>query len=138
MLEYVFFQEAPRKHFQEFLTEQGLAWTLEPGDLETLVVVDEAGLDDELAERVESMYDELFAAEEALQAEQAAPPLRPDDGSGLTIKLPHNHSVFVQLPPELVDRVLTVITAEELTVLVGVIARAVADAGTPPRPQRSE
>ncbi len=39
---------------------------LEPGDLETLVVVDETGLDDELAERVESMYDKLFAAEEAL------------------------------------------------------------------------
>ncbi len=129
MLEYVFFQEAPRKHFQEFLTEQGLAWTLEPGVLETLVVVDEAGLDDELAERVESMYDELFAVEEALRVEHAAPPLRPHDSSGLTIKLPDERSVSIQLPPELVDRILTVITAEELAVLVEVIARTVADAG---------
>jgi len=130
MLEYVFFQEAPRKHFQEFLTEQGLAWTLETGVLETLVVVDEAGLDDELAERVESMYDELFAVEEALRAGHVAPPLRPHDSSGLTIKLPDKRSVSIQIPPELVDRMLTVITAEELAVLVEVIAQAVADAGS--------
>jgi len=75
------------------------------------------------------MYDELFAAEEALQAEHAAPPLRPHDGSGLTIKLPDGRGVYVQLPPELVDRMLTVITAEELAVLVEVIANAVTDAG---------
>ncbi len=136
MLEYVFFQEAPRKQFQEFLTEQGLAWTLESGDFETLVVVDEAGLDNELAERVESMYDELFAVEEALQAERAAPPRRPDDGSGLTVKLPDERSVYVRLPPELVERVLTVITAEELAVLVEVIACTVADAAAP-GPERS-
>ena len=57
-------------------------------------------------------------------------PLRPHDGSGLTIKLPDERSVSIQLPPELIDRMLTVITAEELEVLVEVIAHAVADAGS--------
>jgi len=128
MLEYVFFQEVQRKRFQDFLSEQGLAWTLEPGDLETLVVVDEAGLDDELAERLESIYDDLFAEEQAQHAEKPPPPVRPDDGSGLTIQLPDGLTVCAQLPPELIARVLTVITAEELAAMVEEIARAVADA----------
>jgi len=131
MLEYVFFQEVQRKRFQDFLSEQGLAWTLEPGDLETLVVVDEAGLDDELAERLESIYDDLFAEEQAQHADKPPAPVHPDDESGLTIRLPDDLTVYARLPPELVARVLTVITAEELAGMVKEIARAVANARGP-------
>ncbi len=125
MLEYVFFQEAPRKHFQDFLTEQGLAWTLEPGDLETLVVVDEAGLDDELAERIEAVYDELFSAEQSVYFTNLPQSARDDDGSGIVIQTPDGGGIYVTLPQELIQRLLTVITAEELGYLVDAIARAV-------------
>jgi len=125
MLEYVFFQEAPRKHFQDFLTEQGLAWTIEPGDLETLVVVDEAGLDGELAERIEAVYDELFSAEQSVYFTSLPQSARDDDGSGIVIQLPDGGRVYVALPQELIQRLLTVITAEELGCLVDAIAHAV-------------
>lgn len=125
MLEYVFFQEEPRKRFQEFLSGQGLAWALEPGDLETLVIVDEAGMDHELAERVESIYDELFAMEQSLS--DASPPTsaRVDEESGVVIKLQDGRSVCAHLPRELIHRVLTVVTTEELGVLVDAVMRAV-------------
>jgi hypothetical protein len=126
MLEYVFFEEAPRKRFQDFLAAQGLAWTLEPGTLETLVVVDEAGLDDELAERIESVYDELFALEQAVHSPRPAAPAEvDDDDDSVTIRIPDGRTLHTDLPQELVHRVLTVITAEELALLAEVIARAV-------------
>ncbi|WP_295584106.1 hypothetical protein [uncultured Lamprocystis sp.] len=124
MLEYVFFQEAPRKHFQDFLTAQGLAWTLEPGNLETLVVVDEAGLDDELAERIEAVYDELFSAEQSVYSTSLPQSAQDGDGNGIVIQLPNGGGIAVALPQELLQRILTVITAEELGCLVGAIARA--------------
>jgi hypothetical protein len=126
MLEYVFFQETTRKRFQDFLTEQGLAWTLEPGDLETLVIVDEAGMDDELAERIESVYDDLFALEQSAQDPILPPPTGgDDDGSGVVIKLKDGHRVYAALPPGLIQRLLTVITPEELAALVDAITHAV-------------
>ena len=133
MLEYVFFQDASRKRFQEFLAEQGLTWTLEEGVLETLVVVDEAGLDDELAECIEAIYDELFAEEQVTKATPPRPP-SPDDGSGLDIKIPDGGTLVAQLPPELVTRLLSVITTEELGTLAELIARAVLNLERP-RPQ---
>ena len=125
MLEYVFFQEIPRKRFQEFLTEQGLAWTLEPGDLETLVVVDEAGLDDELAERIESVYDDLFSLEQSAQDPSPPHAAQDDGGGGVVIKLPDGRAVHAELRPGLIQRLLTVITPEEFDALVEVIAHAV-------------
>lgn len=125
MLEYVFFQEEPRKRFQEFLTGQGLAWTLEPGDLETLVIVDEAGMDHELAERVESVYDELFANERSLSDPSAPIVAGVDAEGGVVIKLHDGRAVCARVPQQLIQRVLTVVTAEELGILVEAVRRAV-------------
>ena len=128
MLEDVFFQDPPRKRFQNFLTEQGLAWSLEPGDLETLVIVDEAGMDEELAERVECMYDELFATDQAVPSAPAPPPVLPDERIPIIFQLPDGRELEARLPRELTERVLTVITPGELAVLAGAAARAALDA----------
>lgn len=130
MLEYVFFQDPPRKQFQDFLTEQGLAWSLEPGDLETLVIVDEAGMDEDLAERVECEYDELFAADQAVSSAPTPPPAPPDDRIPIVFLLPDGRELEARLPRELTERVLTVITPGELAVLAGAAARAALDAST--------
>lgn len=129
MLEYVFFQDAPRKQFQDFLSEQGLAWTLEPGDLETLVVVDEAGLDEDLTERIECLYDEIFAAEQVVRTA----PVPADDSRVIGFQLPGGRTVETRLPRELIERLLTVITPGELTGLAETIAHAaIGAAATPP------
>ena len=125
MLEYVFFQEPSRQHFQDFLNEQGLAWTLEPGDLETLIVVDEAGMDDELAERVESFYDELLAMDQDVQETRIPHATPQDDRSGVIVTLQDGRTLFAGLPSGLIPRLLTVITAAELTVMVDAVTRAV-------------
>ena len=125
MLEYVFFQELPRKRFQKFLKEQGLLWTLEFGDMETLVVIDDAGVDDELADRIESTYDELFAMDQATYGSIAAGSVDLDPEEGVAVRLENGHTVIADVPPELVSRVLTAISPEELRIFVDSVARAV-------------
>lgn len=124
MLEYVFFHEVPRKRFQEFLKEQGLVWTLESGDMETLVVIDDVGVDDTLADRIESVYDELFAMDQAICSSASAEPA--DQGiEGVAVRLESGRTVVADLPPELVSRVLTAISPQELRVFVDAVARAI-------------
>ncbi len=124
MLEYVFFQEQPRKRFQEFLKEQGLVWTLEAGEMETLVVIDVTGVDDELAERIESVYDELFAMEQALYAAASQPP-DTEAATAVAVHLKDGRKVLADLPPDLAIRVLTAISPEELRIFVAAIVDAV-------------
>jgi hypothetical protein len=124
MLEYVFFQDPPRKRFQEFLKEQGLVWSLESDETETLVVIDEAGVDEELAERIESVYDELFAMEQATLAAAGPRFADRDIVTGVVVRLKNGRAVYADLPPELVSRVLTAISPDELTAFADAIAAA--------------
>jgi hypothetical protein len=130
MLEYVFFQEQPRKRFQELLKEQGLVWTLEPGEMETVVVIDETGMDAELADRIEAFYDELFAME---QADYAAtlPKADREPPTAVAVRRKDGRTVFAELPPELVARVLTAISPEELQGFVDAIVDAAQDSNGP-------
>ena len=127
MLEYVFFEQEPRERFQGFLAEQGIDWTLETRDPETLVVIDDATIDDELADRIEDLYDELFDMEQAIY--EASIPKSPDHytGTGVVVNLKDGRAVYANLPPELLNRVLTVVSPEELGTIVDAIVSAVED-----------
>lgn len=132
MLEYVFFDNEPRARFMTFLAEQGLTWTLENRDPETLVVVDESQLDDDLAERLESFYDELFDLEQSLFETKRAS--RGEGGAplGIEIRLRDGRSVRPDLPQELVNRALTVLSVEELSTLLNAVV-ALAEESDPHR-----
>ncbi|MGE5154248.1 MAG: hypothetical protein ACM3ST_09550 [Bdellovibrio bacteriovorus] len=126
MLEYVFFEKEPRGRFQSFLDQQGIPWTLEAGDPESVVVVDDARLDATLAERLETLYDELFALEQSLfVSDKKAPP--PKD-KGLPLRLKDGTRLRADLPEELVKRLQSVLSAEELDAIADAIACALDDA----------
>jgi hypothetical protein len=132
MLEYVFFEEAPRLRFQAFLEAHGVRWTLEPSHPETLVVIDDTGLDDDLTDRVESVYDELFALEQRLFAEQRAPTPAAPAAPRTLLRLKDGTELRAELPPELTERLLTVISREELDLVADAIVCAFEDAEGPP------
>jgi hypothetical protein len=102
MLEYVFFEEQPRERFQSFLEQHGVPWTLEPGDPESVVVVDDARLDAALADRVEALYDELFALEQGLFVSDRTP--SPPQDRGLRLRLKDGTRLQADLPDELIKR----------------------------------
>jgi hypothetical protein len=134
MLEYVFFQEQPRKRFQGLLKEQGLTWTLEAGEMETVVVIDETGVDAELADRIEAFYDELFALEQAHYA-ATLPAADRESATAVAVRRKDGRTIVADLPPELVARILTAISPDELRDFVDTIVDAVHDPnGRTPNP----
>lgn len=125
MLEYVFFEKEPRRRFEAFLDQQGVPWTLEPGHPETMVVVDDARIDAVLADRLESLYDELFALEQSLfVSDKVQTQARP---KGVPLRLKDGSTLHADLPQELMDRLLTVISPEELDLIADAIVCAFED-----------
>lgn len=127
MLEYVFFDEEPRLRFQAFLQQHGVQWTLEPAPPETLVVVDDTGMDEELADSLESLYDELFALEQGRFASRRTPAPAPGKPQGVLLHLKDGTELRAELPPDLVDRVLTAISPDELDLIADAVVCAFED-----------
>jgi hypothetical protein len=126
MLEYVFFEEQPRERFQSFLEQHGVPWTLEPGDPESVVVVDDARLDAALADQLEALYDELFALEQGLFVSDRTP--SPPQDRGLRLRLKDGTRLQADLPDELIKRLRSLLSAEELDLIADAIACALDDA----------
>lgn len=128
MLEYVFFEEEPLQRFQAFLNQHRVPWTLEPGDPETLVVVDDAGIDEAMADRVEALYDELFALEHSLFVADSVQAQVKPSAKGVPLHLKDGTTLHADLPEELTKRLLTVISTDELDLIADAIACALEDA----------
>lgn len=133
MLEYVFFQDEPRQQFLTFLAGQGVAWGLEARGSEIVVVIDDSALDDELLGRLELLYDDLFDLERSLYEQRRG---RAEGRRGVVLSLKDGRAVTAELPGELVDRILTVLSPEELGCLADAIAQAVESAGPEARPAK--
>jgi len=122
LLEYVFFQEEPRQQFLAFLAAQGVPWGLEARDPEIVVVIDDTTLAEDLLERLELLYDDLFDLDQQIFEKKRG---RLGGRRSLTLSLRHGRALAVELPADLVDRVLTVLTPQELNNLADGIAQAV-------------
>ena len=126
LLEYIFFHQQSCDRFKQFLRETGVE-TLKEGidetDVEALTVYIADDLDEEISEKIEQFYDEMMEMDEALVMEN-------DDSDeysqvGLAVSLKDGRSVMASVDPDVLNRVLTVITHDELGKLVDVIADAV-------------
>lgn len=120
MLEYVFFEEEPRRRFQAFLDQHAVPWSLESGQPESIVVVDDSAMDETRADRMEVLYEELFALEQSLFAAQSGA-TAPPKTKGLPLHLKDGTSLYADLPTELVNRILSVVTPEELDAIAEAI-----------------
>jgi hypothetical protein len=126
MLEYIFFHRKPYQQFLEFLREQHIT-PLKEGtdqtDIQGLVVYLQDNLDDELSERIEDFYDAMMAIDEELVMDDA----EADEMSqvGVAVTLNDGRSVLASVDPMVLNRVLTVISHQQLGELVDAIAYAV-------------
>ena len=126
LLEYIFFHPQSCERFKQFLQQNGVAMLKEgvdQTDVEGLTVYISDDLDEEISEKIENFYDEMMELDESLVIE--------DDDSdeysqvGLAVTLNDGRSVMASVDPDVLNRVLTVITHDELGKLVDVIADAV-------------
>jgi len=128
MFEYVFFNEVLRGRFVAMLDEQPLPWDGRDTDEGYSVFVSE-DIDDDTMERLEAVYDELMDEQRTIVA---ADELNHDDGiHRVGVQFSDSDGIVgqVHLDPELVNRLLRVISIEELQELVQTVAAQVTSGG---------
>ena len=126
LLEYIFFHSEPCNRFKKFLHDKGVALLkegIDETDVEAQLVFIADDLADDLSDEIENFYDEMMELNESLVMQEAGA----DEmcSVGLAVSLTDGRSVLASVDPDVLNRVLTVISHDELGRLVDAIADAV-------------
>ncbi len=128
--EYIFFDEALRDRFIDFVSVQGISSGFHPDLVEGFVVELPAGLSTDLQAAIEVEYDALMDLQRDLL--DAAEDEDARDLMGVAVTLPDGQSCVVRLPPVYGRRLIQHFSVEEIHGLVSVIAQNVANPSTGP------
>ena len=124
MLEYVLFDKKPFQIFIDWLKEKAVAHEVAMEEGNYLIQVPE-DLDDDLLEAVEEKYDECMDMNEELQTAEANEVGDAYAMSGILVTLKDGSVSHADVDPDLVNRMLSAISAEELNDFVSAIVDAV-------------
>ena len=132
MLEYVFFDERPRDQFVTFLQQKSVELKLEDDEGLLKVWISE-DLDDDLDEAIEDFYDDMMALNQQLYEDENNDAEVGYNAAGIVLELNTGDNVYAQVDPELLGRIMTVVTPDEFNTVVNAIVEAVEnpDARTP-------
>ena len=132
MLEYVFFDERPRDQFVNFLQEKAVELKLEEDEGLLKVWISE-DLGDDLDEAIEDFYDDMMALNQQLYEDENNEAEVGYNAAGIVLELNTGENVYAQVNPELLGRIMTVVTPDEFNTVVNAIVEAVEnpDARTP-------
>ena len=122
MLEYIFFHDEPRKQFIQYLVKQDIPYEEQNDSMGMVVAVSEE-LGEDIEEVIEARYDELMEnAEELLVSDGEA---AEKDVAAITITLDDGKTIYASVSPNVINRVLAVISTQELNDLVNSIVSSV-------------
>jgi hypothetical protein len=124
MLEYVFFDERPRDQFVNFLQEKAVELKLEEDEGLLKVWISE-DLDDDLDEAIEDFYDDMMAFNQQLYEDENNEAEVGYNAAGIVLELNTGENVYAQVDPELLGRIMTVVTPDEFNTVVNAIVEAV-------------
>lgn len=125
MLSYIFFDDELRDRFTGFLKERGVAYSESPDPLGQAAVAIAEDLDDDLYDAIEGHYDELSQLQE--RRLQGTGDRLEMNRAGIRVTLGDGRPCMVRLDADLVSRLLTVLSLDELQELVTIAARSGAD-----------
>lgn len=123
MLEYIFFDERPWQQFITFLEGKGLQ-PLSASENQGFMVRLPEDTDDNLMDDIEAYYDEMLDMNEALFVEQADATEHVHT-AGVTVNLSDGRSVQAAVDPKLLNRILDVLSTDELGQFINAIVDAV-------------
>jgi hypothetical protein len=133
MLEYIFFDERPWRRFIDYLESLGLTPQASSNEEGWLAALPE-DLDDALDEKIEAFYDQMLEMNESLVAEEEGQ--AHVHTAGINVTLADGRVVQAAVDPRLMQRLLTVISTDELGDLVNAIVDAVENPDERPFCQR--
>ncbi|MCP4992423.1 MAG: hypothetical protein GY934_01355 [Gammaproteobacteria bacterium] len=122
MLEYIFFDERPWNQFIAYLQKLGLEPQSAQEEQGFLVSLPD-DTDDGLMEDIEAFYDEMLDMNEALFIEESGE--EHVHNAGVNISLSGGRTVEAMVSPVLLNRILEVLSTDELGEFVSAIADAI-------------
>jgi hypothetical protein len=125
MLEYIFFNKKTCSLFEKSATSSGITPVVDCQDGYFSVRLAEDS-DEDALEKLEEFYDELLDMDRLL-AEQQTDLSENINTAGITIQLKDGRNVYASVSPDLLNKVMQSISADELNTLVCAITEAVED-----------
>jgi hypothetical protein len=122
MFDYIFFREDNRDSFAGYIKDNGLKAELTETHDGMLVSIDE-DIDDPLLDKIEEYYDSLMTECENIIAEEEGD--QHLNTAGITLNLQDGRSIQTAVDPNIINRMLTVLSMKELGDFVKTIVNAV-------------
>jgi hypothetical protein len=122
MLEYILFHEQSLNRFVEWLEQHSIPHQNKNDEMGLVVAVPD-DLSDELTDTIDTYYEELLADTESLLADEGE--TLEKHAAAISVRLTDGRTIEASAPPDILKRVLSVITVEELEELVNAIARGI-------------
>ena len=122
MLEYIFFHDEPRKQFLQYIESLDIPHVEQDDTMGMIVAIPEE-LGEDIEDEIEAHYDKLMedAEERLAEAGEAAE----IDVAAMTISLQSGDTIYASVEPKALNRILSVITTQELNDLVNSIVSSV-------------
>ena len=126
-MEYLFFEQSLAERFKSACEKKGaekvsIVTEETPSDGDAYSVVIESLTDEALAETIESLYDEFFFGEQAAQVEGNSEEGVLADACGVQVKLSTGQYTTVEIAPEIMNKILSVLTVDELQQFLAQVA----------------
>ena len=122
MLEYIFFHDGPRRQFLQYLESLDIPH-VEQNDTMGMIVAVPEDMGEDIEDKIETNYDELMENAEELLIEDGKGAEK--DVAAITISLQSGETIYASVDPKVLNRILGVITTQELNDLVNSIVSSV-------------
>ena len=122
MLEYIFFHDQPRQKIISYLVNHDIPYNKQNDTMGMIIAVPE-DMGDDIEDDIEAYYDKLMEDAEELLIEDGE--VAEKDVAAITISLQSGETIYASVDPKVLNRVLGVITTQELNDLVNSIVSSV-------------
>ncbi len=126
MLEYVLFHEELFKSFVDWLKSKGVSTeTRSDNEDESYVIKIPEDLDDDLLDEIDEKYDALMDMNQQMVNDEEKESQQGHHMAGIVVALKDGSISYADVDPDLLGRVMSAISPEELGEIVAAIADAV-------------
>jgi len=129
MLEYVFFNLQPCTAFTTHAESKGIRVNVDEDDGSYIVTLSE-DIDEALLDTLERLYDELIDLDRDIEEQKLDDSADNKHTAGITVELDDGSTVYANVSPLLLSKLLQCIDFQELNILVDAIAKAVENRDT--------
>ncbi|MEZ5450284.1 MAG: hypothetical protein R3E89_15385 [Thiolinea sp.] len=125
VLEYLFFTRQMADRFTEALRQRGLPWEEEVESVQSAIVLKiSEGVDDALWDELDELHDALSLEDQAL-LEAGMEDETARSTAGIYLQLEGGRQTIAQVDPEVMNRMLSVVSMDEFNAFVDTIVRSV-------------